>query len=76
MKFIAFLPHFLLYKGSFWPLLVCRGVGWTGGVEENGEDGDRDRIVILPDVSHGELKTFVESLGYSTAKEACDRGGR
>ena len=45
-------------------------------MEENGEDGDRDRIVILPDVSHGELKTFVESLGYSTAKEACDRGGR
>ena len=57
-----------------WPLLVSRGVWWTRGVEENIEEGDR--IVILPDVSHGELKTFVESLGYSTAKEACDRGGR
>ena len=46
MKLIAFIPHFLLYKGSFWPLLVSRGVWWTRGVEENVEDGDRDRIVI------------------------------
>ena len=62
MKLIAFIPHFLLYKGSFWPLLVSRGVWWTRGVEENVEDGDRDRIVILPDVSYGELKTFVADL--------------
>ena len=64
MKFIALIHHFLLYKASFPPLLVCRGVWWTRGVEENVEDGDRDRIVILPDVSYayGELKTFVADL--------------
>ena len=43
-----------------WPLLVSRGVWWTRGVEENGENGDR--IVILPDLSYVELKTFVTDI--------------
>ena len=40
MKFIAFIPHFLLYR------LFLASPGLPRSVVENGEDGDRDRIVI------------------------------